>query len=207
MLQVGTVCSMDATLRVVVVEPAPLLRSALAAVLEPVPPLSVVAQTAKLEGLSGVTEGQVVVVGPNIDGDDISRAASEASLVVVRSATPVVPVRALAQAGVSAVVSWWDESSLLVDAVLAVGAGRSFWSGAAGDALSAPLDSGSMAGLTSRELEVLELVSLGRSNREVADELSVSIQTVKTHLQRMYRKLGVGNRVQALCEAQRLGLT
>jgi DNA-binding NarL/FixJ family response regulator len=51
--------------------------------------------------------------------------------------------------------------------------------------------------LTVRELEVLRLVCEGRTNGRVAEELSVSEQTVKFHLCNVYRKLGVGNRTEA----------
>lgn len=48
--------------------------------------------------------------------------------------------------------------------------------------------------LTSREAEVLELLQAGRSNAEIAQELHVSIETVRTHARRVYRKLGVRTR-------------
>jgi NarL family two-component system response regulator LiaR len=48
--------------------------------------------------------------------------------------------------------------------------------------------------LTSRETEVLELLQTGRSNAEIALELHVSIETVRTHARRVYRKLGVRTR-------------
>jgi DNA-binding NarL/FixJ family response regulator len=47
------------------------------------------------------------------------------------------------------------------------------------------------AGLTAREQEIAELASVGRSNREIADELSISVRTVENHLQRIYIKLGI----------------
>lgn len=56
-------------------------------------------------------------------------------------------------------------------------------------------------GLTSREAEILLDVARGRSNRQIASSLYVSPLTVKTHLQRIYRKLGVGGRAEALSRA------
>jgi DNA-binding CsgD family transcriptional regulator len=52
-------------------------------------------------------------------------------------------------------------------------------------------------GLTRRELEVLQLVSSGMTNRAVARALWVTSETVKFHLSNVYRKLGVSNRVEA----------
>jgi len=51
--------------------------------------------------------------------------------------------------------------------------------------------------LTERELEVLQLVATGASNRQVAQELFISVRTVQTHLSRIYTKLGVHSRIAA----------
>ena len=48
--------------------------------------------------------------------------------------------------------------------------------------------------LTPREAEVMELLQVGRSNAEIAQELHVSVETVRTHARRVYRKLGVRTR-------------
>ena len=60
--------------------------------------------------------------------------------------------------------------------------------------------------LTKREAEVLSLVILGKSSREVAEALYVSKRTVDFHLANVYHKLKVNNRIQAFHEATRLGL-
>lgn len=51
--------------------------------------------------------------------------------------------------------------------------------------------------LTRREVEVLEQIQLGRTNREIATRLFVSPNTVNKHVMRVLRKLGAANRVQA----------
>ncbi|MNT80735.1 CsgBAC operon transcriptional regulatory protein [compost metagenome] len=61
-------------------------------------------------------------------------------------------------------------------------------------------------GLSSRELEVLELMALGYSNKEIASQLFVSPNTVKTHLSSIFEKLNVGKRLQAIDQAKKLGL-
>ena len=61
----------------------------------------------------------------------------------------------------------------------------------------AGMDAPQMAGpdlLTAREADVLELLQSGRSNAEIAQALHVSIETVRTHARRIYRKLGVRTR-------------
>jgi two-component system NarL family response regulator len=56
-------------------------------------------------------------------------------------------------------------------------------------------------GLSEREVEVLRLVAAGRSNREIATELSVSENTVKFHLRNILQRLGVSNRTEAVTVA------
>ena len=60
--------------------------------------------------------------------------------------------------------------------------------------------------LSERELEVLTLLASGRPNKEVARDLFVSVGTVKTHTNNIYRKLGVRNRAEALARARSLKL-
>jgi two-component system, NarL family, nitrate/nitrite response regulator NarL len=60
--------------------------------------------------------------------------------------------------------------------------------------------------LTSREREVLTLIARGTSSNSIAEELSVSDHTVRTHLQNIFSKLGVRSRVQAAAMAVRHGL-
>ncbi|NIZ90366.1 response regulator [Kineococcus rubinsiae] len=96
---------------------------------------------------------------------------------------------------------------------------------AAGDALLAPAVTRALIGrhatrlrtpvpegspgtgsLTPREVEVLRLVAVGRSNAEIASDLFLSYETVKTHVSRILTKLGLRDRVQAVVHAYRTGL-
>jgi DNA-binding CsgD family transcriptional regulator len=61
-------------------------------------------------------------------------------------------------------------------------------------------------GITPREHEVLRLIAEGLSNREIGERLFVSDGTVKTHSSRLFQKLGVERRVQAVAKARELGL-
>jgi LuxR family maltose regulon positive regulatory protein len=60
--------------------------------------------------------------------------------------------------------------------------------------------------LTEREAEVLRLLAAGRSNQEIAESLVISVSTVKTHITRVYGKLDVASRTQAIVKAQELKL-
>jgi NarL family two-component system response regulator LiaR len=61
-------------------------------------------------------------------------------------------------------------------------------------------------GLTHREVEVLVLLALGKSNREIAEELIISPNTVITHVSNIFNKIGVTNRTEAATYANRHGL-
>ena len=61
-------------------------------------------------------------------------------------------------------------------------------------------------GITQREHEILGLIAEGLSNREIGERLFVSENTVKTHSSRLFDKLGVNRRVQAVQKARELGL-
>jgi DNA-binding CsgD family transcriptional regulator len=61
-------------------------------------------------------------------------------------------------------------------------------------------------GITRRELEILELIAQGMSNREIAGKLYVSENTVKTHCSRTFDKLGAKRRTQAVQMGKELGL-
>ena len=65
---------------------------------------------------------------------------------------------------------------------------------------------GPVESLTDREIEVLDLVALGRSNSQVAAELFVTVGTVKSHLHTISGKLGATNRVEAVARGRELGL-
>jgi LuxR family maltose regulon positive regulatory protein len=65
---------------------------------------------------------------------------------------------------------------------------------------------GLVAALSARELEVLQLLAAGRSNPAIAQELVVSLDTVKRHVTHILDKLGAANRTQAAARARELGL-
>jgi DNA-binding CsgD family transcriptional regulator len=75
-----------------------------------------------------------------------------------------------------------------------------------GDAATGETTAGELRGLTARELEVLELVAAGRTNRQIANALFISAKTASVHVSNILAKLQVANRGEAAAEARRLGL-
>jgi DNA-binding NarL/FixJ family response regulator len=61
-------------------------------------------------------------------------------------------------------------------------------------------------GISDREFEVLALLAAGRSNKEIANELSVSPNTVKTHVANLFEKLEAKRRTEAISRARELGM-
>lgn len=102
----------------------------------------------------------------------------------------------------------------LVEAVRTVHAGDSVISpgptrrllGAVRRGAPAPGGAGELAGLTGREREILRLVAIGLTNREICDRLWVSMATVKTHVSHLLAKTGSRDRVQLVLLALRSGV-
>lgn len=72
--------------------------------------------------------------------------------------------------------------------------------------MPAPLQGGLVEPLSERELEILQMIGAGKSNRQIADELYLAVGTVKAHASNIYGKLGVKNRAQAVLQARQLEL-
>ena len=70
-------------------------------------------------------------------------------------------------------------------------------------AVAAP---GMLQPLSTREHEVLILLAAGRSNRAIAEELFITVDTVKRHISHVFDKIGVTSRTQAVGRARELGL-
>jgi DNA-binding NarL/FixJ family response regulator len=84
-----------------------------------------------------------------------------------------------------------------------IGSGASDKSGGAGPATP---NSDAVSVLTDRELEILQIIAKGLSNNEAAKVLGLSKATIRTHLEHIYEKLDVTNRVEAVTEGIRQGI-
>ena len=58
--------------------------------------------------------------------------------------------------------------------------------------------------MTEREMEVMNLLAAGKSNQEIADELFITVRTVKKHTSNIYGKLNVASRTQAIAHAREI---
>lgn len=60
--------------------------------------------------------------------------------------------------------------------------------------------------LTKREMEIARLTAQGKLNKEIADELGISVGTVSVHKNNLFRKLGIGNTIELMRYMQKVGL-
>jgi len=98
------------------------------------------------------------------------------------------------------------EAPVIQDISSIVGFADSALIGLADDASSAALHDALAEPLSDREKEVLAYIAQGKSNRQIANILIVSVGTVKAHTHNIYGKLDAPNRVQALARARELGI-
>ena len=203
------------TVHVMLVDDHPVVRAGVRAVVEAHPDLRVVAEAADgaealriLEAASGPVDVVLMdlQMGEGMDGVTATRA--------VRERRPDVQVLILTtfdtEADILATVDAGAAGYLLKDAPSEEIA-RAVRQAAAGQKALAPQVAatlmGRMAGgadvLSAREIELLELIARGATNKAAAKELFISEATVKTHLVHVFQKLGVDNRTRAVDEARR----
>lgn len=112
-------------------------------------------------------------------------------------------IRAARDVGVSGVVLKTRSAEGLVDAVVRVASGDKVGF----DHVSTTRSTARAVELSDRESEVLALIARGLTNAQIADELYLSVETVKTYVKRLYAKLNVHNRAQAAVAASNHQLT
>jgi DNA-binding NarL/FixJ family response regulator len=202
--------------RVLLVDDHDLVRAGLRGVFDREPDLAVVGVAANVtEAMAAYSElrPDVVVTDlqlPDGTGIDIVRAVRRGNdrtgLVVLTMHTGDRPLLAAMDAGASALVGKDAPSSDVVNAARrSVVSPRSFAAAGLLQALGrrAARESGR---LSDRETQILRLLADGLGIGEIAGELYISRSTAKTHVARIYQKLGAANRAQAIVIAMRTGL-
>jgi DNA-binding NarL/FixJ family response regulator len=212
------------TLRVVLADDQPLVRTALRMVIDDVPDIEVVGEAgtgAEAVRLAGELDPDVVVMDirmPGMDGIEATRLIAEgpggAHVVVLTTFDDDDYVYGALRAGASGFLV----KDMALDDILAA-----IRVVAAGDGLIAPSVTRRLIaefagrprpvparrvieGITEREREVLTLIAGGLTNTEIADELVISVATVKTYVTRLLTKLGARDRVQLVITAYEAGL-
>ena len=208
------------SVRLLLVEDQPVIRSGLATLLQDADVVTMdVATTAAEAVLKGVTtEADVVLLDVRLgEGDGL------AALARIKAERPALPVliysgydnpafaaRALALGAAGYVLKGVSRDEL-VGAIRRVAAGETIWTQAelrrVTSALTAPRATFDLdIPLTRRELEVLTHIVAGHTNKEIGEDLKISYETVKEHVQHLLKKIGVTDRTQAAVWAIRSGL-
>lgn len=207
-------------IRVLIVDDHEMVREGLMAMLQPEPDFDVVGQTGRGGGvveLVEATRADVVLLDarlPDVSGVEVCRRLSlshpEVSVVILTTYTDPDLVQECIQAGARGYVVKDVERFSLKESIRAVYRGQAVLAPqVAGQVIERartrqPAES-RRAALSASQVAILRLISRGHSNREIAAEVHLSENTVKTHVQEIFRKLGVRNRVEAAILAGKSG--
>jgi DNA-binding NarL/FixJ family response regulator len=137
---------------------------------------------------------------------DIEALAEQVSIVVVTASERLEDSLAAVRAGARGVVFKRFAIETLMTAIAAVAAGGVWMPPELQAEFATHLRGSAAQKLTAREREIVRHVALGMRNAEVAKQLSISEMTVKTHLNNVFQKLGVRDRVELTLYAIRTGL-
>ena len=196
-------------IRVAIADDHALFRQGLRSLLTLRPEMTVVAEADQVNALHPMladVDCDVLLLDLQMDRSslaDIGQLASKTRVIVVTASEHPEDALAAIRAGASGVVFKRFAVETLVDAIRTVADGR-VWvmptlHGA--EAVEPALEP-----LTAREREIVRHVALGLRNAEVATRLAIREDTVKTHLNNVFQKLGVRDRVQLTLYALRRGL-
>jgi DNA-binding NarL/FixJ family response regulator len=213
-------------LRVLVVEDHPVLRGVLRLACEHTPGLALAAEVSTgeeaIEAYARLHPDVVVLdlsLPGEVQGFDVARAIraerGPTRILVLTARTDEEAVFEAVRVGADGYLEKTVGVRFIADALRRIGAGERVFSPEQQRAALTELGrlaarareaSGLRASLTDRELQILEMLSRGLTVKQVASRLGLSGRTVESHVAKLYRKLGVRNRVQAVSRAASLGL-
>lgn len=151
---------------------------------------------------------QDLLMPGGIDGIETTRRISESApsvkVIALTASTDEARMMGALRAGAVGYVRKDAEPEILLAAVRAVARGKTYIDPSVGRQILRAATFHEE--LTPREVAVLRQLALGRSNKEIADALSIGDETVKTHVGNVFSKLQVENRAQAIVQALKRGL-
>ncbi len=214
----GTARAGRRAVRIVIVEDHALVREGTAQLLDAAPDLHVVGECGSAEEGAELVERltpDVALVDVNLPGmsglalaRELARWQPGTRVLVVSAYDDQAYVAEALEAGVGGYLLKTASGRELVEAVRLVAAGVFVLDGAVSSRLGrrrpgATPGRGDLDGLTPRESEVLALVTEGRSNKQIAAELSLGLRTVESHVSNVLAKLGAASRTEAVAHALR----
>lgn len=207
-------------IRVLVVDDHPLVRQGLRSFLSTIDDIDVVGEASdgsEAIALADELRPDVVMMDlamPGVDGIEATRRITEANasirIIALTSFATDDKVFPAIQSGAAGYLLKETDPSELAEAIRKVHRGEPILHPDVAARLmrevAAATPRAHRTDLTARELEVLRLIAAGRSNKEIARDLSVAEKTVKTHVSNVLSKLGVADRTQAAVYAVQNGL-
>jgi DNA-binding NarL/FixJ family response regulator len=203
---------MSPNLRIAIADDHALFRQGLRSLLELRDDMTVVAETERADEIQPMLEAtpcDILLLDLQMDRSsliDIERLSERVPVIVVTASEVPEDAIAAIRAGARAVVFKRFAVETLVDAIEAVRAGDVWMPTSLQAHLAEGLRKSVNEPLTAREREIVRLVALGLRNAEVATKLFISEQTVKTHLNNIFQKLDVRDRVELTLYAIRAGI-
>lgn len=204
----------DATIRVVLVDDHTVMRAGTRRILEDEPDIEVVGEAAdgaEALRLTDTLEPDVIALDigmPGMDGIRMCHALRDRGhaprILILTGHDNEGYVRALRQLGVQGYLLKSAGPDELVQAIRSVHAGQEVFSSSIARFLNQDRGSGEPR-LTRKEREMLTAIAQGRKNQEIAQEQSISLNTVEFHMKNLFAKLGASSRADAVMRAQRLG--
>jgi DNA-binding NarL/FixJ family response regulator len=209
----GVATQVSEPIRIMIVDDHHVVRQGLVALLKTVSGLQVIAEAADgEEAIARFDEYHPDVTlmdlrMPKVSGVDavaqIRRKHPTARIIVLTTFDGDEDIYRALQAGAKAYLLKGMFGEELIDAIRAVHAGKTRIPPVVAERLAERMGG---PALTSRELDVLKIIVAGRSNKEIANDLSISEATVKTHINSILSKLGVADRTQAATTALQRGI-
>lgn len=205
--------SQSKTIRVMIADDHSIVRQGLATLIEQEPDMMVVAQAR--DGNEAVElfrqhQPDVALMDlrmPNMDGvtaiTTICAESSQAQVMVLTTYDGDEDIYRGLRAGAKGYVLKDAEPDELLNAIRIISRGQKHIPPAVGAKLAERM---SNPDLSDRELEVLRLMALGKSNHDISTTLNISESTVKFHINRILSKLGVSDRTQAVIVALKRGI-
>jgi two-component system NarL family response regulator len=195
----------SSALRILVVDDHAMIRLGLIGALSSEPGMEVVGQARNgreaIELQSKLAPDITLMDGilPDMHGVDATREIlakdPDAKIILISINETAEDVRRAMEAGVRGYVPKSCEQDIIVRAIRSVASGKDFLPPELTRRLA---ERNAIVGLSNREVDVLRLVAKGKANKEIAAELALSSDTVKTHLAHLMRKLGAADRAHAV---------
>lgn len=197
-------------IRIIIADDHHLFRQGLKSLLQHEPEVVVVGETDRVDQLSTLlaqTACDQLLLDLQMERDslnDIAALATRVPVVVLTASEVALDALAAIRLGARAVVFKRFAVDTLMDAIRTVADGNVWMPASLQTQMAARLRSPADNELSPREEEVVRYVALGFRNAEIGRQLSISEQTVKTHLNNIFRKLGIRDRVELALHGARL---